>query len=897
MGNFGAFLSVLLIGMAQSSWGQCNNGTAFSTNAAPAPGNSVTLTTCQYAGEYATVTGVAASAPYQSTSSVATDFITVRRGTSGGALIASGVQPLNWTSTTAGTYYIHCNTNAACGTQSVCRTTTLTATSPMAYASSTTTQINTTAATKCSLPGKEIIGVQVVTTGITSPLSVTRFTLRTNGSTAPLTDIAAINIYYTGNSATFATTNPFGTAAPAASGTNILINGTRALATGVNHFWVTYDLNAAAATGNVLDAQCTSLIVATVTRTPSVTSPAGTRTVTACPPSPGGVDPGLLVWLRSDAGLTTSGVNVTAWADQSPAATTTTVNGSPDRVLAGRNYNPTVLFTMSNAAAGGGDFLKTANLNVRSVFCAAQLQNTARESTHIVTYDGVSTSLPCSGCAIHGGSNGANVAEFGESGYGNAQFQAAGVWRRNGDAAGVANTTRHSGNFDLVTALGTGTGSVNALLGGQLDITGFFNGRLRDWLGPVGELVLYSGPVTTVEANRVESYLAIKYGITLGGNGSTTLAYRSSAGTTLWAANSGYHYDVIGIGRDDKSALVQKQSKTPDDTTRIYLNTLTTTNQLNTGSFTNDGAFVMVGRNSGKVCATLASSLEMPAGLYSRLEREWKVVNTSFAGTFNFAVKLNGCAAPGSVNPADLRLLVDNDGNFSNATVYAAGAGLAFTYTGGIISVTGISTAMIPQNGTRYITIASVNSATPLPIELVAFDAECDGNNVALSWTTASERNNSYFTVERSEDGMDYQALAHVDGIGTSSAMHHYAWTDEAPAPGVAYYRLKQTDFDGTRTWSHVVAVNCRIEEDFIIFPNPASDGFSFHYSSRSGDAPLDVELHTITGQLVWQKTYTGSTSGTARVDVGLEGVSEGVYFVRFTQGSINKTFKLSVLK
>lgn len=87
----------------------------------------------------------------------------------------------------------------------------------------------------------------------------------------------------------------------------------------------------------------------------------------------------------------------------------------------------------------------------------------------------------------------------------------------------------------------------------------------------------------------------------------------------------------------------------------------------------------------------------MPAGLYSRLEREWKVVNTAFLSTFNFAVKLNGCAAPGSVNPADLRLLVDNDGNFSNATVYAAGAGLAFTYTGGIISVTGISTATIPR--------------------------------------------------------------------------------------------------------------------------------------------------------------------------------------------------------
>ncbi len=897
MGNFGVFLSLLFLGVAQCAWGQCTNTSSYGGGVAPTAGNTLTLSTCQYASEYAPVTGVAASTSYQSTSSAATDFITVRRGSSGGTVIASGVQPLNWTSTTAGTYYIHCNTNAACGTQSVCRTTALTATSPMAYASSTSTQANTTAVTKCSLTDKEIIGVQIVTTGATSPLSATRFTIRTNGSTAPLTDIANIKIYYTGNSATFAATNLFGTAPPAASGTNILITGTRALATGVNYFWVTYDLNAAATIGNVLDAQCTTMIVAAVNRTPTVTSPAGTRTITACPPSPGGVDTGLLIWLKSDAGLTTSGVNVTAWTDQSPATTATTVYGSPDKVLAGRNYNPTVLFTMSNVAAGGGDFLKTANLNVRSFFCAAQLQNTARESTHIVTYDGVSTSLPCPGCAIHGGNNGANVAEFGELGYGNAKFQAAGVWRRNGDAGGVAYTTRHSGNFDVVTALGTGTGSVNALLGGQLDITGFFNGRLRDWLGPVGELVLYSGAVTTAEANRVESYVAIKYGITLGGNGSTTLAYRSSAGTTLWAANSGYHNDVIGIGRDDRSALVQKQSKTPDDTTQIYLNTLTTTNQLNTGTFANDGAFLMVGRNTGKVCATFASSLEMPAGLYSRMEREWKVQNTAFAGTFNFAVKLNACAAPGSVTLSDLCLLVDNDGNFSDATVHAAGGGLSFAYTGGVISVTGISTAMIPQNGTRYITIASVNAATPLPIELVAFDADCNGNSVEVSWTTASERNNAFFTVERSEDGVNFHALAQLDGIGTSSSMHHYAWADAAPANGLSYYRLKQTDLDGAYTYSNAVPVDCGQAQDFTIFPNPATGGFSFFYSPRSGDAPLDVELHGITGQLVWRRTYTGTEGGPSRVDVSLEGVSEGVYFVRFAQGDRNRTHKLSVLK
>ncbi len=109
------FLSIHL------SIGQCNNASAFGSATAPGPGSSVTISICVYAGEYSTLSSVVAGATYTVTSSTTSDFITVRQGTPGGTVIAFGTQPLNWTATVAGTYYIHTNTNSSCGTQSSCR--------------------------------------------------------------------------------------------------------------------------------------------------------------------------------------------------------------------------------------------------------------------------------------------------------------------------------------------------------------------------------------------------------------------------------------------------------------------------------------------------------------------------------------------------------------------------------------------------------------------------------------------------------------------------------------------------------------------------------------------------------------------------------------------------------
>lgn len=111
--------------MVSEGYGQCTNSSSYGSATAPVAG-SVTITTCQYAGEYAPIYSVVSGTTYQSTSDVATDFITIHRDTYDGAVVASGTTPLNWTAPSSGTYFMHTNTNSSCGTESVCRTTIIT---------------------------------------------------------------------------------------------------------------------------------------------------------------------------------------------------------------------------------------------------------------------------------------------------------------------------------------------------------------------------------------------------------------------------------------------------------------------------------------------------------------------------------------------------------------------------------------------------------------------------------------------------------------------------------------------------------------------------------------------------------------------------------------------------
>lgn len=188
------------------------------------------------------------------------------------------------------------------------------------------------------------------------------------------------------------------------------------------------------------------------------------------------------------------------------------------------------------------------------------------------------------------------------------------------------------------------------------------------------------------------------------------------------------------------------------------------------------------------------------------------------------------------------------------------------------------------------------SGAFGLPIELLSFTATANGNNdVELNWVTALEINNDYFTVERSNDGVDFEEVAIVDGAGNSTETRRYSAVDETPATGVSYYRLKQTDYDGEYKYSSVVSVNIGSTEPTVqisVYPNPANAGQQIQVNIGEADADYTIEVYEIgSGKLV----YKGLSAGQYNQLPMPQGLAVGAYVVRVASETEVQNLKLFV--
>ncbi|TAG93013.1 MAG: T9SS C-terminal target domain-containing protein, partial [Bacteroidetes bacterium] len=123
------------------------------------------------------------------------------------------------------------------------------------------------------------------------------------------------------------------------------------------------------------------------------------------------------------------------------------------------------------------------------------------------------------------------------------------------------------------------------------------------------------------------------------------------------------------------------------------------------------------------------------------------------------------------------------------------------------------------------IATGTVLNRTALPVRLISFGGKKQNNYHLLVWQTASEENNSHFTIESSSNGVDFNAIGEVDGSGSFIGLKEYSFKDMTPLVNWNYYRLKQVDFSGEYTYSNIVALKNDINIDINIFPNPTSDG------------------------------------------------------------------------
>lgn len=139
-----------------------------------------------------------------------------------------------------------------------------------------------------------------------------------------------------------------------------------------------------------------------------------------------------------------------------------------------------------------------------------------------------------------------------------------------------------------------------------------------------------------------------------------------------------------------------------------------------------------------------------------------------------------------------------------------------------------------------------------LPVELINFEAKRENNNVVLNWTTASERNHAFFTIEHSTDGENFATIETIKGNGINSDdVKYYTFTDRNAQFGQNYYRLHQEDNNGTVNKSEVVAVKVKTDTKLNISPNPVLDWATIRVANLSDDAQVLKMLNLQNGQVV----------------------------------------------
>jgi hypothetical protein len=164
----------------------------------------------------------------------------------------------------------------------------------------------------------------------------------------------------------------------------------------------------------------------------------------------------------------------------------------------------------------------------------------------------------------------------------------------------------------------------------------------------------------------------------------------------------------------------------------------------------------------------------------------------------------------------------------------------------------------------------AVGGSNPLPVELTSFNARVVDRQVRLSWTTATEVENDYFSIERSSDGLEFSQIGQLKGNGTSFEEKTYAYTDIEPLTVRTYYRLRQVDYDKTSTLSRIVAVDPPGSvPEIIAYPNPVSnETFTVAFHGFAAGQSTLLRITDLAGRVLHHTEVVTDDSGRAEISL-----------------------------
>lgn len=193
-------------------------------------------------------------------------------------------------------------------------------------------------------------------------------------------------------------------------------------------------------------------------------------------------------------------------------------------------------------------------------------------------------------------------------------------------------------------------------------------------------------------------------------------------------------------------------------------------------------------------------------------------------------------------------------------------------------------------------TIACTSSL--LSVELLNFGGKViDNNAIDLFWETASEINNDYFTLQRSDGGIQFEDIRIIKGKGTTSVKSNYAFRDTKPKRGFNYYRLRQTDFDGSFKFSNIIVFDlAQKKAQLEIFPNPLNEdnNLQIHYSSIQSEF-LTIEILDMSGKTTFKKIIENVHEGLNKIQLDLHELPKGFYVLKLQQNETLFTKKLTI--
>ena len=241
--------------------------------------------------------------------------------------------------------------------------------------------------------------------------------------------------------------------------------------------------------------------------------------------------------------------------------------------------------------------------------------------------------------------------------------------------------------------------------------------------------------------------------------------------------------------------------------------------------------------------------------------------------------------------------------NFSNGKLWLNDNSSVVVFNGGSITSTGSSSETLRINGVDKFsggidgTLAgpalankttgtsplgfNLGSNSPLPVKFIGFNVARQNNNVLVQWATAEEINSSYYEVQRSENGNDWNTVATVTASGTTTLTHSYSYTDRNVPVKTVYYRIRQVDIDARFVITPVRMIKLENGNTEIKINSSSSNSIYVHFSEQV-NANVVVRLTSASGQIVSQKSFDEPVG---QVMVPVQNAVKGIYIVTVTDG------------